>query len=727
MEQVNFLPGRVRYRINDLVFDKALCKYIKAYTESLYGVKSCNVNIYSCTLLILYDEKKVEYKSIKLNIENAIISAKNNSRYDLRKYDTYFKLVKKRDKAKRRFIIYGCIYLIFKIKQNYFGKFSLSKNIKVLEIASLVTIIGGYPLLKGAYKMFSRNVPTDSDILLKLSALSLTIMRESSKGVFVLVLKGLSEYMKLCTDVQSLKLLDNSYTKTSGMAWIKNNEKDEILVSTAVLRPNDIIFIHQGESIPVEGKIVDGYAIVNSLYYTGQPIVSHMSKGQKVNEGLTVISGSLQVKVINIPEDNPKPDISMDELFLKRKVNKYQKYITPIAITTAGFAYILSGNFLKALTILLVLTPSGTNVALNIGIKNYVCLLGKYNIFIRNPNAIEKIAQIDCVVFDKTGTLTYGNMKIKHVDCFNKDYTNGELLKICTACEVGNYHPISITLQEEVTSDYDIDKVQSSVLIPSKGIEATYDNHKVLIGNSDLFKHKKVDLSLGMEKYLQYIKQLYTVVYVVIDGELCGVIAMEDIIRADSSELIHRLKEYDINDISILTGDNEAKAQYTAEKLGIENVYSSCTNNQKSGVIHGLKDKHTVMMVGDGVNDAIAMREADVSVSFANSSCDQIKLHSDCIIFEDDMKRIDDFISLSRKSYRCINTSIEVSKIYNYTLGILACLAFFDTFAAKSLNTINSIIVLLLNTRIKYLRPEKIFNETRDIKLLKDSISEKNK
>lgn len=699
------LPGRIRAR-NKFLYDKKLSQYIGIYCDHLHGVNFSRVNHHAGTILIVYDEEKTNDHLILENIETAIHAAINNKQMELGQHNEYFMAVSKRNKAKNRFLFYGIMYILFKIKQGFHGKFSLSSNIKVLQIASLVTIIGGYPLLKGLYKKFSKHMPTDADLLLSLTALSFTILRESTKGILVLMLKELSNYIKYSAEAECRKLLRKNMGKNAGMVRLLT-DTEPVLIPVRELRRGDTVEIHKGEIIAIDGNVIAGKAIVNSLYHTGQPLVSEIGCGNTVYGGMTVLSGAVKVSITRLPETNEKADISVDGIHMYRNIQGYTRNITYISLGLALVSYVFTQSMLRALSVLLVLSPSATGTAFGSGMKNYISLLHKNNIYIRNPNVLEKLVHVDHVIFDKTGTLTYGIMKIRNIELMGGTYSEAELLNICAACEVDSYHPISITLQKAGT-EYDINKVQNSVLLPAKGIAAQYDNKNVLIGNKALMEEYHIDTSKGIELYENSEKMLCTPVFVAVDSVLAGVMIMEDILRESANELISKLKYRGIHNITLLTGDSSNKAQHTAAVLGINTVHSNCTAEDKVRIVNAYKEKGTVMMVGDGVNDALSMSAADVSVSFVNSSCDKVKLHSDCIIFEEEMARLPDLLSLSQKAYQEIYQSIVASNAYNIILGILAFFQRIDVFAAKSLNTMNSLMVLILNQRINYLTPGRI-------------------
>lgn len=602
--ELSVLPGRVRFKTNKTYRNKLLSEYIDMYTENLYGVKYSNVNYNTGTILVVYDETVTSLKLIKNSIQQALSSEID---YKIESFDSsnpYYETKKRKNKAKVKFMWSSLIYLLFKIKQSIFGKFLISSSIGILETASIITIIGGYPLFKSLYKKYTKHIPHDSELLLKLAAVSITILRESTEGIFLIALINFTNYIKLSSDLKCQRLLKSNLIKPPNTAWIITSSGDEILTSVNSLQINDIISVHKGEVIPINGEVIDGYAMVNTLYYIGKSVVSSIRQGTKVYEGLIVLSGDLKIRVLNIPETFNKNDLPFDKLSLNDKIVKFQDKIVPVAMGLAAITYLFTGNILNALSVIVVLCPESSELALSTGIQNYSYLLNKYNIYIRNPNTFEKVINTDSIVFDKTGTLTYSNTKFTSIESFNSNYT-------------------------------------------------------------------------------------------------------QEIIRDGAYDLIDNLEYNGITNISMLTGDHYDKAKYISDKLGISNTYGDCDHEEKLKIIEQQKLSSTVMMVGDGINDVLSMRSADVSVSFANSSCDKIKLNSDYIIFEEDLNRLGDLIMLSKSAYTKINNNIKIANLYNIIFGMLASLGSFDIFAAKSINTINSILVLVLNERIKFTVPRK--------------------
>jgi len=706
VEAINILPGRIRFKSGTIYNNKPLARYIDTYTDGLFGVTYCNINIYTCSILIKYDSKKTDFNTIKNNLSSVINTTAMDTEEELNHYNIYYKTLEKKNISRNKFLAFSLIYIFFKTKQISFGKFSLSRNVLLFQLASAVTIIGGYPLFKKFLNQSTKSISAKSEVILNMSAISFTISRESSKGVLVLVLKHMNNYIKLASDAACMKTLNCNMSRTSGMAWLIRDNQQEILQNVKKLKIDDIIVVHKGELIPADGEIIQGKASVNSLYLIGQPIINEVTIGNMVHEGIILIEGELKIKVSNIPKEYNKTDLLLKDLNVTAKLNVYENIITPISIGLATVNFLFTGNILNALGILLVFTPSASRTALNSGIKNYVTALSKQNIYLRNPECIESISNTTQVIFDKTGTLTQGNMNILRIDSLDDKYSTDEILTLCSECEADSYHAVALTFKEATQNMHitNTNRVTNIIKVPSKGVEAYYNEERVLIGSVDFLIEKGIDTSIAYDMLDEYKKIHCKPILLSVNGKLAGLFAMQDIIRPSSIKLIKKLRQIGLKNIYLLTGDNFDAALDVANRLSIDEdkIFSGYNYEQKEIFIKEHSDKGNIIMVGDGINDEMAMRSADVSVSFSNNACDKLKLQSDCIIFENDMEKLADLILISNKSLKKINNSITISQVYNSFFGMLAFFQYFDAFTAKSLNTMNSLMILLINERIRW-------------------------
>lgn len=704
MDEISFLPGRVRLKEPTLMYDRQRAKGLNIYIDNLYGVKECRINPYTATILILYDSEKISIKSLKKRISLALNRGFDLEDYGIIKNQGYYKTIDDCKKARGFFLLYDFIFLAVLGKGFVYGKSPSSKNFRLLHLAAILTIIEGYPTFRRLYRAFTAILPVNPDMFLTFLAIVVTVLRESTEGVFVLLLKYFGDYVKLSSDITCQRQLLQSIGRNYGLVW-KEYEKGKILTPVSSINPGDLIFVYKKETIPLAGEIVEGKALVNGLLAYGQPLVYEMEMGHHVDEGLTILSGKLKIRVTKTTDIIVKPDISLEASEIHRSLADFTNGIFSLSFPLAVISFIITGNILSSLSVLLLFTPSGASVTLNSGLQHYVSMLRKHGIYLRNPNVFERVSKVEQIVFDKTGTLTYGIMKIIKIIPIDDIYSEEKLLSICADCQWEHYNPISITLKDRV--HYKTSYLESSVFIPSKGVIARLRDMDILIGNRRLMEENSIDISGIQSIYVKYQYELNTPVIIAINGKVAGLLILDDIIRKGAYTMIDELKNRGYGNLTMLTGDEKHKAEEIASQLGIMDVYSNCSNYKKEGIIGEMSASSPVMMIGDGINDVLAMKRADISVSFTHSAWDKVKLNSDCIIFEDNMERLADFITLSKKSYDIINWNIGFSKYYNLFWGSLAVFGFIDPFGAKTLNTFNSLFIMLLNLRIGLLQPYK--------------------
>lgn len=633
MEYINVLPGRVRFKSNKLYHNKELATFVENYINSLYGVNSGKVSLNTGSVLVKYQADKIHVKRLKENIESVLVAKKIQKYSDEDGINQYQSAIVRKKLAKNKFLLWSAFYLAVKVKSISIGKYSISRNVTVFKVASVVTIIGAYPLLKRIFKGLARYITVDPDKLLEYTALSFTVVRESSKGILLLVLKALDDYIKYSSEVESRKALLDSNNQHYGMAWVRTMDGDEVLVSVDQLEVGSHYFVYPGEMVPTCGKIEKGSAVIDNLYYTGQPLLSRITMGNEIKEGIKVVSGKLEVSVTELPEKQLKSDLKLESLSMFNQVRNFQNRMTLFALSSAAMSYFLFHNILTAFSVMLVLSPKATSVAFTSGINNYLYLLNKNKIYLKHPNTMEQIKNVDKVVFDKTGTLTLGKMEVDSITSFSHYY-----------------------------SKMDIQTIYLNWLHEDKAM--TENEEMILIGPKDLMKHFHISIPKAIETRLECEHTLPA--YIAINGELVGCVSLKDPVRMHAKEVICRMESMGIDDISMLTGDVQERANEVALETGIRKIYSQKTNKEKAQFIMDAKQEGIVLMVGDGINDILAMKMADVSVSFADNACEKIKLHSDCIIYGNNLLKLSDFIMITQKSYSKIKHTMLLSNLYNF-------------------------------------------------------------
>ncbi len=702
MELISYVPGRIRFREKKVYKNNTLSKALDLYLSEIKGVKKSRVNPNIGTVTVYYNSNLISEKILR----SKIISVINNEaylNYISKHFKEYLEINKKLQIAKKKMIVFGSIYLLYKIKQHFWGKFSISRSLPVLKIAALVTIIKGYPQIKKTYKNVAQYFPTDSDKFLLVLGIFLTLSREGNKGTMMLFLKAFTDTLVSLSNLQVKKAILANNSNPYSLVWLNHGES-EYLIPLKSIEEGDIITFKENETIAVDGYIVEGKALVNHMYYSGQPEIKLVSKKSKVNEGMIIISGNIKVRVSNIPPLVTKSDILLKNLAISKKVSNYQKRALYLASSLALTSYFITGNTLAPLSVMLLMSPSASKVALNSGIANYLKLLLRNKIMLKNANTIEKIINAKSIVFDKTGTLTKGRLKIVKVEILDNNYSKEQVLEISATCEADICHPVANTFNDFNKGNNSL--LEKTIYIPSKGIISNYDGHKVVIGNKDLLSREKIVIP-NKQNHNIIDSNYYLPVYVAIDNKLVAKIYMVEEIEDKSLEMVKSLNSSGIEDISIISGDLKRNTGHLASQLDIDSYKGNMSQLDKYKYIKEKANHGSTIMVGDGINDTKAMEEADLSISFISKSCHQAVLQSDCIMEEKNMLLIPRLLDITEKSYYRIQRNIEFSQSYNFIFGLLAALGYIGPFKAKSLNTLNSLLAMFNSLNILNIKPQK--------------------
>ncbi|MFZ5969247.1 MAG: heavy metal translocating P-type ATPase [Bacillota bacterium] len=699
MKAISSIPGRVRFKNEILIRDKKRSEIIEFYLKDAIGIRNCKINPAIGTVVILYDTSKIDLHEIQEKLQKLMHSETPYLDYLHQHFAEYLEEEKKLKRSIKKMAFFGGIYLLFKIKQFFFGKFFLNRSLPVLKMAAAITIIKGYPQLNKTYKKVGKYFPTDADKLILLLGTSFTFMREGNKGTMLLFLKSVTDVIQSYTELQNKKLLLQSSPNPTRLMWYCY-EGEELLMPLKAMEAGDVVAFYNNETITIEGNVIDGEGLVNQIFYTGQPELRHLKKGDRVSRGMVVTSGKLKVRINNIPQERPKPDLKLKDLALKKRVSAYQERSIYFASVMAAASYFITGTTLSAWSVFLMMTPSAAKVTITSGLTNYMKLLRKHEIVLRNINTVEKLIHVNSLIFDKTGTLTKGRLRISHIELYNKKYTEEEILEICAACEGDIHHPVAHALRDE--SGVQKTAAENILYIPSRGVISDYKGVRIVIGNEKLMEEEKIK---GLPKKSKTTDSYDLPIYVAVGQKLAAKIALTEEVEEDALALIRYLQRKGVTDISIISGDLQRNVNHIGSQLNIQQCHGEFSMGDKERYIQEKKKHGTVIMIGDGVNDTHAMKAADISISYNIHAAEQAVVQSDSILANKHMMRIADLLELSEKSYKGIENNVRFSQYYNMIFGILAMMGYIDPFEAKTLNTMNSIIAVLNSSRIQRIRP----------------------
>ena len=699
---------------------------LEKYLKKQEGIIDVNVNLILAIVTITYEKIKIK------DIENHIKEAGFKSLGEFKTLDdnNTFK------KEKKLLIIYGILLIILMYitmshmvslpnLDNYPKIYSL-----ILILFSLLFFIYGFDIIKNGFKNLIHKIP-NMDTLVTFSVVFSLIY--SLYGIFKIFNNDLSYIHNLyfesaCMVIYFIKLgrfienISKDKTKdaikslvqiTPQYAIIKKNKK-EAKITIDEVKVNDILICHPKEKIAVDGIVISGKTHVNESFITGESKPVLKEKKSKVIAGSINYDGVIEYKAKKIGRDSTISEIvkmvvesTNSKTKIQRIADKVSGIFVPIifiiAIITFLIHLLIGNSFNLSLnyfvTVLVVACPCalGLAVPLVIVISNGKC--AKNGLFLKKAEVIENAKDIDTVVFDKTGTLTYGTLKINKI--FNySDITDKQLLKIVSSLEVNSPHPIATAFYKN-----NLLKVSDFKNIVGMGIFGKIKDKEYYIGNLKLLEKLRIKDNHILD-YNFLTEQGCSILYVVSNQKVISLIGVKDVIRNNSKELVKNLKNNKIN-VIMLTGDNEKTAKLIAKELGINEIIADVLPNKKADFIKSLiKDNKKVLMIGDGINDAVALVNATIGVSISDGT-DVAVDSSDVILMNNDLNNIIKLLKISQKAFKIIKQNLFWAFFYNLIMIPLAAglLAQFNIvmnpMIASLAMTLSSLTVVFNSLRLK--------------------------
>ncbi len=525
----------------------------------------------------------------------------------------------------------------------------------------------------------------------------------------MMFLLAISDALEEYTVQKAKSTLRDSLALNIDTLWLVGEDGTEEPCSALEIKKGDKIKVHMGDIIPVDGKVVDGEAMVNEASMTGEPLAVHKRAGKTVHAGTVIEEGNIIVEVYSINKEtrlNKIIDLIENSEELKAdaqsKAEELADSIVPYSFLATALTYLFTGNAKRALSVLMVDFSCAIKLTTPLSIISAMREASDNRMMVKGGKFLESYATADTIVFDKTGTLTNASPKVVHVFPMTKRYSREDILRMAACIEEHFAHSIATAIvkhaeEEGIKHEEDHSEVE---YIVAHGIATTYDDKRVVIGSRHfLFDDEGIKINKTQEKKIKKEVQEHSVVYMAIDGKLEGLICIDDPVREEAKDVIDELKGLGIENIIMLTGDSESAAQSSAIALGITQYRSQVLPEDKSRIVEELKDEgKTVIMVGDGINDSPALAAADVSVSMKHSS-DIAREVADISLLSDDLHDLVTLRKLSNGMFDKINTNYRRIVAVNGSLLVLGALGVITPSTSSLIHNLSTMLFGALSTK----------------------------
>lgn len=601
-----------------------------------------------------------------------------------------------------RIICSGILLIIAVILKNV-------NNIVSIILFGVSYLVIGYDILLKAIKNIKRGRIFDENFLMAFATIGAICINELAEAVTVMLFYQIGELFQDYAVNKSRKSIIELMDIRPDYASVIREDK-HIKINPTLVKIGEIILVKPGEKIPLDGIVVEGTSMLNTLALTGESVPRRVSVNDEVLSGCINNDGILKIKVTkNFNNSTVSKILDLVENASSRKSNsenfitKFAKYYTPtvviIAVILAIFPpLILNQSFsiwiYRALSFLVVSCPCALVVSIPLSFFGGLGASSQIGVLVKGSNYLEALSNVNVIVCDKTGTLTEGVFEVQEISPV--DISKDELLMYATYAESFSNHPISLSLKNSYDKKINTKKIIDTKEISGKGVYAKIEGKDILVGNEKLMNEYKIKF-----KKSNFVG---TIIYVAIDNKYAGYIGISDKIKDDSYKAIKLFKDNDVNKIIMLTGDKDEISKNVYNELKLDGYYSELLPQDKVKIVEDLiKEKSNedkLLFIGDGINDAPVLALSDIGVAMGGLGSDAAIEAADVVIMTDEPSKIASVINISKKTMKIVRENIIFAISVKVIVLILSMLGIATMWSAVFADVGVSVLAILNALRI---------------------------
>lgn len=576
------------------------------------------------------------------------------------------------------------------------------KNILPVDIAWIAIVLCGVPILVGAAKGVIFEHDIKADLLVSLALIASVATKEFFAAGEVALIMQIGSLLEDYTSGKAREGIEKLIKITPRTARVLR-DGGAVEIPAEEVKIGDVLRVLAGETVPVDGTILEGTTSIDQSVMTGESIPVDKSAGDTVSSGTVNQFGTFTMRADSLSEDSSlqrmvrlAEEAEENKAPIVTAADRWATWLVVIALTCAVLTWIFTGQFMRAVTVLVVFCPCAFILATPTAVLAGIGNAARYGIIVRSGDALEKLSKIKRVAFDKTGTLTYGKPKVTAAVSVSEKFTDEDVLRLAALAEEQSEHPLG----RAIAAAYEEKggargKAEEFRLTAGQGVSARVDGMTVLAGKEEFLASAGIDTSASRNAGRPELEKGATVVYLAADGEAVGFVALRDTLREDAAETVRKLKEAGITPM-LLTGDNAHAALSAASAAGIEDVRSGLLPEDKMKIIReSAGGEEPVCMVGDGVNDALALTAADAGIAMGGIGSDIAVEAADAVLVSDDIRRLPYLFRLMKQVMRKVHVNIAASLVINLTAVVLSALGVLSPVTGAFWHNCGSVFVVV--------------------------------
>jgi heavy metal translocating P-type ATPase len=661
-EIAHSIPGRVRFRVACVTREDAPVDGFHEAVKNLRGVTDVRVNTYCGAVVIYYDARLTNASKLKqglLSIDFAGLSARRD------------RAARERGADERPSGWLG------RLEPSGWPALALATGALALSVAGAPFFapagfgLSAYCALPSFHRAFTAvhyERRLNVDVLDSLAIAVATLQGSLFTTAFMTWLITLGDWIRDQTAAKSRRAIGSLLDFQSKRAWVRRGG-EKISVPVSEIAVGETVIVYDGEMIPVDGRVLSGGAAVDQRTITGEAMPIAKRRGDKVFAASVVQEGkvylraeraaadSLAAQIVHMVESAP-----IGETRMQNYAEKFADKLVAPSLGVAGLLYFLSRDINRMLSVLIVDFGTGIRVAAPTAVLAAMSGAIGHGVLIRGGSRMERLCDLDSMVFDKTGTLTLGMPQITAVISYNeRGFPAAKILGVAAAAEVRFKHPVAFaTVAKAREERIPVPPRTSSKYHVGLGVEAQVNGYHVHLGSERFLRQHHINIKRSLSNCRHASGNGQSSLILAVNGEMVGQLVYQDKIRPESPAVISALKERDVRNLVMLTGDNEAAARHVASALGITELHAEILPGEKAEVVRELRRKgRVVAMVGDGINDAAALSYADVGIAMKNGA-DLARESAHVVLVQDDLSRVVTAIDIARNAVRLVHQNYSI-------------------------------------------------------------------
>ena len=567
-------------------------------------------------------------------------------------------------------------------------------------IYTIGVLIEGVPLLVTAIKGFlQKDIVNAMEILVSIAVLACYITGQHALAILIPVVLSVVHFLEERSIMGGRDAIEGLKNMQGSTALLETPEGEKT-VDAATLKKGDVVVVRPGMSLPIDGVVLSGNSNIDQKSLTGEPLPVAICAGKQVYAGTANLDGVIRVrvdkeyqdtsfhKIVHLLEDAQK--ISLPEM---RVVDRFMHYYIPFVLTVAALTVLLTRNIGNSIAVLVVSCPCGHMLVSSAPMIAALAAATKRGVLIKNSKFVEQLTQIKGVIFDKTGTITRGELSVS--DCYLQEAASqDEVLEAAAAVASGSMHPISRALMGEM-GEKNVTPAADIRELPGKGVSGRVGEREVLFGTRYWMESLGYTLEDAPQEHCGGSAN-----WVVSGGRVLGCLLFNDSVRPEATDMVQDLRKLGINRTVLLTGDRAEAAAIIQKEVGIDEAYAQLLPQEKLDRVKELRTQEQVLAVGDGINDALALAEADVGIAMGAMGSDIAIQSADIALMNNDLENIPYVIALARMTRTIMYQNITIAFSVSLFMMLLSAVGLIPALAGAFLHNIGAFIILINSSRI---------------------------